>query len=139
MDDPTKQTFPPFEPGAIAPMFTGETEHPASGAAQGTKPKRKSRKTPAPVTTRPAKTTGRPRGQRRTMPSGVAPEAAAPKKARKVRQPKGLKLDLATALSIASNLKEDDVHLLGQIADALKAQSKRSRVAIVTALAKLFG
>jgi hypothetical protein len=136
VDDKTQATFPAFTPQA--PMFTGETEQVEATAPETTKPKRRSTRTKAPPKT-PARATPKPRGQRRTMPATGAPEAVTPKKARKVRQPKGLKLDLATALSIASNLKEDDVHLLGQIADALKAQSKRSRVAIVTALVKLFG
>jgi hypothetical protein len=131
VDDKTQATFPEFKPQPT-PMFEDkvETTAPAiTGPGRG----RKVRNSQAP-----AKTKGKPRGQRRTMPATTPTEA--PKKAtRKPRQVKGIKLDLATALTIASGLKETDVHLLGQIADVLKAQSKRSREAILAALAKLFG
>lgn len=65
------------------------------------------------------------------------PKAA--KLARKAgKTPKAFKLDLGTAMAIASNLSVDEVSYVTRLVDMLQPLAKKSRARVVEALGKLF-
>ena len=122
------ETTPP--PGSDTPA-----ESPKSG-----RKKRNKRKPPAtevaPAADAPKDGRRKKRKPRQTPAEGTA---ATPKRTRKTRQPRSVKIDLAVAVQAMAGLKEDDAAIVAVIAERLNTLPKRSRGRIVAALARMFG
>lgn len=139
--------FPPFVPagGVLAqPAPNGAAEPPV------TRPKRDRTRRAAPakpkrmtgkeiVAARPKRTTVRTLSEHKQVVASLATiQAERQKRTRRPRQPRAMKIDMATALSVASGLKETDAQMLSHLSGVLQGANKKSRQKIVAALGKLF-
>ncbi len=132
--------FPPFVPaGGAAPAPNGAAEPPVA------RPRRDRTKRAAPAARKAAAPkVARPKRKPRSAPiqpgpvAQVAAAVARGERKRKPRQPRAMKIDMTTALSVAAGLKDADAQMLGHLSGVLQGANKKSRQKIVAALGKLF-
>ena len=104
---------------------------------------------PAPPVGEPAKTK-KPRKNAAKKAKGIpvtnepetkpepSPKPTRQKRAKKVKAPRAMKVDLNFAMVAMAGLKEEDADFVSKVVTAMQPFSKKQRTRIVHALAKLF-
>lgn len=131
----SEDTFQPFVPPA--PMFEeGKAALPPPPVHE-----KKARKKRSPIAARATKKAKREARHARVDATPVTPfnmPKPATKKARKAKQPRALKLDVATAMAISAELKPTDFKVFESVVETLQAINKAVRARVLAAGGRVF-